>query len=278
MRVTVRHEPHQGETYRHEHIFNEIAFIVAGTAEHVTVAGSRRLYPGDVIVIRPRMWHQYVQTSSFALINCLFDGSMLRHGDERVLQAPMLFALFRQRVPQAQMIAPLLLHASPAQQERLTGCLDIMRDELTEQTRGWKPALTVALMDFLVSIARLDNSPNTRTAHKGTRAHKAVMEVVNYLETHFTAPPVLGALAKMVHLSPAYLCRTFTRQMGMSIVAYLHHMRIEEACRLLRHTNRSITEVAGQVGYNEIAYFSRRFRAEMGRSPRQYRNADGLQG
>jgi len=48
-------------------------------------------------------------------------------------------------------------------------------------------------------------------------------------------------------------------------------VRMEEACRLLRQTGRSITDVAGQVGYNEIAYFSRRFRSEVGLSPRQYR-------
>jgi AraC-like DNA-binding protein len=56
-------------------------------------------------------------------------------------------------------------------------------------------------------------------------------------------------------------------------VQFVHHIRAEEACRLLRFTNEPVTAIAGKVGYDEIAYFSRCFRAQIGRSPRQYRQA-----
>jgi AraC-like DNA-binding protein len=105
------------------------------------------------------------------------------------------------------------------------------------------------------------------------RALEAVVEASDYIEKHFNETIMRNDLARKLHVSPAYLSRVFSKRMGVGIVQYQHHLRIEEACRLLRETDDPITRVAGLVGYDEIAYFSRRFRREVGQSPREYRAA-----
>ncbi|MEP3932587.1 helix-turn-helix transcriptional regulator, partial [Rhodopirellula bahusiensis] len=54
-------------------------------------------------------------------------------------------------------------------------------------------------------------------------------------------------------------------------IKYLIQVRIQEASRLLRSTDRSITDIAFDVGFSDSNYFSRQFRTHLGLSPREYR-------
>lgn len=64
--------------------------------------------------------------------------------------------------------------------------------------------------------------------------------------------------------------------MGLGLIEYVNTLRIEEACRLLGTRDWSITQIAGEVGYDEIAYFSRCFRKKTGKSASAYRNSHRL--
>lgn len=273
--LAVRRMIEQNETFPHEHVFYEIVYIESGTGEHITVDGVRSLQAGDVIVIRPRMWHQYVNPQALRLVNCLFDRSLLNRCGEFLSRSPSIFAMFLRRIPQLRLKAPTILHAGTSERAHLEKCLNRMLEELTAHSPGWEAAGVAWFTNFIVGVSRLGALPDVCEPILSSRARDAVNDVSAYLETHYTEMPTLEALAARVHLSPEYLCRAFTQRMGVSIVTHLHQIRIEEACRLLRHTDCPITDVAGQVGYNELAYFSRRFRKELGQSPRQYRAAKG---
>jgi AraC-like DNA-binding protein len=51
--------------------------------------------------------------------------------------------------------------------------------------------------------------------------------------------------------------------------------RINRACSLLRHTDKQITEIAFEVGFNDSNYFTRQFRKTTGLAPRDYRMRRG---
>lgn len=268
------HRLQQEETVSHEHVFHEIVYIESGTADHLTATGTQKLHPGDVIILKPRIWHQYLRTQSFTIINCLFDGAVLRHYGAMLRLGERVFQLFRQRTPNPRQTPPTVLHAHPASRPHLLSTLETMMSELHDQSADWQAVVTVRLLDFLVTIARLGLDPRDQPPPAMTnRAMEAVVEAADYLETHFTETIMLDDLARHLHLSPAYLSRTFKKRMGMGIVRYLHHLRTEEACRCLRGTSESISNIAGRVGYDEIAYFSRCFRREVGVSPHAYRLA-----
>lgn len=258
-------------TSRHDHVFHEIVYVEAGAADHRTVQGVQPLRPGDLIVIRPQIWHAYERPRGLCIYNCLFTVGRLRQFDPWMGKLDSALDLFRRRPTRDE--APVLLHASPAQRQGIHGRLNTLMAELQHQEPGWHAAAAANLLDLLVTISRLhQRQPNQPPLAITDRTHLAVLEAVSYLEAHFDRPVSLAQLAKMTHVSPGHLCRSFRKSMGMGTVEFIHRLRAEEACRLLRLTDMLVHEIASRVGYDEVAYFSRSFRRQVGMSPRQYRN------
>ena len=81
----------------------------------------------------------------------------------------------------------------------------------------------------------------------------------------------LADLAERVHVSPSYLCRLFTRELGISPLHYLERRRLELTAQLLLEGDLSINEIGATAGWTDTNYMARRFRAAQGMSPSHYR-------
>lgn len=79
-------------------------------------------------------------------------------------------------------------------------------------------------------------------------------------------------LCSFLHVSPAYFSTIFKRETGMSFVAYLTEVRLQEAVNLLNTTDDKTYVIAEKVGYTEPNYFSYVFKKKFGVSPSKYRN------
>ncbi|MDR0668484.1 MAG: response regulator [Treponema sp.] len=81
----------------------------------------------------------------------------------------------------------------------------------------------------------------------------------------------LYALSEKFFLNPSYLSRRFKEETGKNITDTVLELRLEEACRLLKETERKINRIAVLVGYESPAYFSNIFKRRFGVSPQEYR-------
>jgi AraC-like DNA-binding protein len=79
------------------------------------------------------------------------------------------------------------------------------------------------------------------------------------------------ALARVAHVSPAHFSRQFRATFGETPHRYLQRRRVERAMELLRETDRPVTEICFDVGFNSLGTFSRTFRAVVGEPPSGYR-------
>ena len=84
-------------------------------------------------------------------------------------------------------------------------------------------------------------------------------------------PVTLDELVEISGMSRRNFIRTFEETTGSSPIKYLIDLRIREASRLLRSTDKSVTDIAFDVGFADSNYFSRQFRSALGISPREYR-------
>ncbi|MBR2562605.1 MAG: helix-turn-helix transcriptional regulator, partial [Eubacterium sp.] len=72
-------------------------------------------------------------------------------------------------------------------------------------------------------------------------------------------------------LNPSYLSTLFKQVTGQTFKEYLNHVRIQEAQRLLTHTDYPIMEISIACGFSDQSYFTKVFRKYTGLTPRQYR-------
>jgi AraC family L-rhamnose operon transcriptional activator RhaR len=250
----------------HDHLFHEIVFVESGSARHDTAGGTRPLHPGDVIIIRPQVWHAYQEAQRLVIVNCLIEPALLHRVLPLLSAVPGATDLFRRRA-QPQTSVPRVFSTTPAQRFAFRQSLQNLLDEQQRQDAGWEIAATGLLLDLLVQAVRL----TAPTAVLPAITEAAVLCAAQQIESHLADSLTLEGLAKQASVSPAHLSRSFRARMGMGVVDYLHRLRTEEACRLLRLTDLPITAIAQRLGYSEIAYFSRRFRACTGQAPRAYR-------
>jgi AraC-like DNA-binding protein len=272
--VSVQRINHHAAIGPHDHVFHEIVFIEAGTAEHHTVDGVRMLRPGDIIILRPLTWHSYQQTRHLTLINCLIDRRLMNRLMLLLRDEAGVFDLFTRPLKRPRQTPPLVVHALPAESQICIERLQTIMTEERHQLAAWEAMATGALLEFLTLVVRLHARVHPReTVRLPDRAQKAVFDTVVWLEQNPRTRDSLRELAGKAHLSAGHLSRNFRKRMGMGITEYRNRIRIEEACRLLAHTDLKVSDVASRVGYNEIAYFSRCFRSMVGQMPRKYRAA-----
>lgn len=82
----------------------------------------------------------------------------------------------------------------------------------------------------------------------------------------------LADAAAHAELSVAHFSHVFHKETGMTFTHYVQSRRVEEAKRLLRDSNRSITETSFACGFNSLPHFNRVFRRGTGCSPSQFRS------
>lgn len=96
--------------------------------------------------------------------------------------------------------------------------------------------------------------------------------ILAYIEGNFTKDINRETVANEVFITPGYLSQLFKQHMKTSFLDYLHKIRIENACELLKDKGKKIGDIALQVGYNDEKYFFQVFKKYVGMTPNQYRN------
>ena len=93
------------------------------------------------------------------------------------------------------------------------------------------------------------------------------------LEDHYRDPSFgLAEAAEILGMSMPYLSRVFKRETGEGFQETLTRLRLDEATRLLKTTDRRIRDIASAVGFENERYFSQVFRKHMGCTPGTFRD------
>jgi AraC-like DNA-binding protein len=97
------------------------------------------------------------------------------------------------------------------------------------------------------------------------------MKGIRYIDDNFKNIRSVTEVSARVGLSHGYFRSLFKQCRGRKLTDYLQKKRVEKACELLAATNLSISEIAFEVGFNDIPYFTKLFKQELDVTPTQYR-------
>lgn len=109
---------------------------------------------------------------------------------------------------------------------------------------------------------------------ESTMQDRHVTMVVRFMYQNLDKNLSLQQISDEVKLSKSYLNAVFKSQTGRAPVEFFIHLKMKEACKLLKSTDMYIYEVSAGLGYEDPYYFSRIFKKVVGMSPRDYKSGD----
>ena len=143
-------------------------------------------------------------------------------------------------------------------------------DETEHRHVGYLSAIQTLLMQILIRVHRYAQSAEHVIA-QSSHVNKKIADIVYFIGQNFMKPLTLGRIANEFYISSAHLARTFKKVTGLTLIEYLNIVRTNEARKLLRGNNYSISEIALAVGYGSITHFERVFKKASGYTPSTYR-------
>lgn len=106
---------------------------------------------------------------------------------------------------------------------------------------------------------------------KPEKTYDTARRIADYIERHFAEPISGENIEQHFFLTYDYANRVFSRVMGCTIIKYRNTVRIQYAKAKMRATNMAIGDIAEEVGFENVHYFSRIFKQIEGLSPSDYK-------
>ena len=261
--INVMHNSIYTDFPMHTHDFNETFIIVSGSATHVQGEWEYPLSRGDVFAIKGDEVHGFREVHSLDIINLMYDPGFFSQPYLEIRAIPGFDPLFliEPRIRMNRDYAPALRLDDAALQYVI-----MMSDFILEQQRRDSEALDPVLrMNFTALVSYLATQYDVQRG-KASRV-STLSRALAFMESHMDQPIRLTDIADSVFLSTRQLERLFNEYCGETPMKYLQHMRLKNALTLLVHQNLGVAAASRQSGFEDVAYFTRVFRATYGITP-----------
>ncbi len=103
--------------------------------------------------------------------------------------------------------------------------------------------------------------------------YKLAVKALEILNERFEERINLSLVACELSITPQYLSKIFIENTGMNFSEYLNNIRIRHAETLITKTDKNVTQICFESGFNDFSHFLRCFKSAFGISPKQYRKA-----
>lgn len=100
-----------------------------------------------------------------------------------------------------------------------------------------------------------------------------INQVYNYVKTHYESEISLDQISKVASMTVPAFCRYFKKYTKKTFTQFVNEFRVRQAIRLISLGNKSITEIAYEVGFNNFSHFNKQFKRVTGLSPSTYKKS-----
>ncbi len=140
-------------------------------------------------------------------------------------------------------------------------------DELHEAIR--------TMTERLGALPAPEEPADDSASEPGEAGSFIVRAALDYMRVHCTEHISLASVAANVYVSQWHLSKLINRHTGQNFLELLNEMRIDRAKALLADPSRRVHAIAGEVGYSDVAHFSKSFKKVTGKTPGEFRASLG---
>lgn len=169
------------------------------------------------------------------------------------------------------------LHLSDKEKNILFECIQKIQIELQENIDVHSQYIIVSTIELLLNYCSRFYGRQMITR---SYANKSTISQIETILTEYFAKtkveeqglPTVKFLADKVHLSPSYLSDLLKKETGKNAQEHIHYYLIEEAKSLLLNSDKNVSEIAFNLGFEYPQYFNKLFKQKTGKTPMEYRN------
>ena len=253
-------------SFPHHHIEYEVFYLDEGECIFGIEGVEYKLQSGSVLFISPGIEHyarQIDEASTFHYHAFVFDISVLGSENDkcRKLFEHMKIRRF------LQLPSELL--------EKMKYMTELQKDNAFGRQIQVKSVLFEIIAHIIDSKQYLEIdsqvSSVSENSQKKMNSSSAIDAAVLFIQQHYRENICLEDLLSVTNYCKSHFIRIFKNATGFKFTDYVNHYRIEKSCLDLIYSDKNITEIAIENGFNNIQYFSKTFKDYMRCTPMQYK-------
>ncbi len=129
----------------------------------------------------------------------------------------------------------------------------------------------LSILDYLVTHSNREVLSVTAFTHpQRPEDHQRLERVFSFILDNYHSPITLEDVANTANLTPGAFCRFFRQHTRKTFSTLLNEVRVEHACRYLRESKQTISQIAFSCGYTNLSNFNRQFKEITGMPPGEY--------
>ena len=258
-----------GEKRRvHPHIHSAIEMLFIKSGEFLMYADDEEFTLGEgcVILFRSNTVHRVYKLSE-------------QEGYYYVLKLrPSLLADFSSPEQAGTYLLPLSLStrvqktvwtAEEARANGMTEAIEKIALEAERREYGFDLAMRTHAASIALAVLRDIHPEKTNLGDLGGDIIRRIYDVILYVNAHYAENITAADCAARAFMSPSYFSRCFFRITGKSFKDYLNTVRINHAEKELLSSDKSVTRIAADCGFNNLSYFISVYKKIKGTTPKQ---------
>ena len=260
----------------HYHNYYQVCYVVSGEILHRQHNDAVALCAGDAFIVPPGLTHSLHFNNAYAEIYSLaFEESLFAPGFPQSNAYQFLESLQSKVAVPTHNSIRLCITLNRNQRrliENLLECLIQQQQNDCSPGLSSAPSITAAIV-YLLAQCYYQHPQNTSELDDLANYNSTLLQCVAYIDSHFRESISLTELAKQFGISRSTFCSVFPQFTGMPLQKYVAQKRIKEAQILIRSCpEKSISQIATEVGYQDDSTFYRNFLRISGIAPLKYKN------
>ena len=249
----------------HSHRNFELNYIASGSGKRIVGNSISGYAKGDLVLLGPNIPHCWdnLEAEQDTIAECI-----VTHFNENIISSDFF------NIPELEQVVALLKNASNGiwfkgkKTEKVGQTLKKMvalkgLERYIELLKVFQLLLEIEERENLALPSVLTNSFETDQ----DQINKIYEYVFNNIQTGIK----LKEASALVFKEPGSFCRYFKKKTNQTFMDYVKNVRIGMAAKLLAETDKQITQICYECGYNNLANFNHYFRVIMKKTPSEYR-------
>lgn len=249
----------------HQQLDWEISYVIKGRGTRLIGDVMEPFYHGEVVLLPPDLPHGWIFSELEHDEQGKIENITIIFQDSWIQSLSVVFKEMKSTLDYLRNIKEAL---------KFEGETLLQLQQLMVQMKSQSDVQQIAtLMNLFTEIATSSDARVVGYSRKQTKSARKLREIYRYIIHNYQQDISIDEVSRHFGMNRSSFCSFYKRETGKTFVSALNEYRINCACMMLSETNKSVSTICFDTGFNDVPYFNRTFKKHRGMSPVAFKKA-----